>query len=497
MTDLRAYQSEIIKQIHEAIAAGYRRILIIAPTASGKTVIISDIVKDFRAQFKPVLALAHTREIVTQTRDELAENGVRAGIILAGEDERPMELVQVASIQTLWSRAYRNDVMPRPSASLLVIDEAHRAPARTYQKIVESYPDAILLGATATPCRGDGRGLGSTFEIMLQCPQVAELQELGFLVKAKVYAPVNPDLRGVETRNGDYAENQLADRMDRPKLIGDIVTHWHKFAAGQKTVVFACSVAHSMHIRDEFCHAGVRAEHIDGSTPKPERDATLARLASGEIQVVTNCMVLTEGWNMPEVACCVLARPTKRMGLYRQTIGRVLRPAPGKEFATILDHSGAVFRHGLPEDRVEWTLDEDKKATSPVHAARSQKPAGGLIECTNCTGLRVGGQPCPCCGFMPQRPAECIPIHDGELGLVRNGKAKAAEHDRAKWNSMLAYIARERGYKPGWAAYKYKEKFNEWPPRGDVTLLPPNAEVRSWVRSRNIAWAKSRNRAAG
>jgi superfamily II DNA or RNA helicase len=492
MTDLRPYQIEIIKQFHEAVAAGYRRILIVAPTASGKTVIMSEIIKSFRAEFKPVLAFAHTREIVTQTRDELAENGVKAGIILAGEDERPMELVQVASIQTLWSRAYRNDVMPRPSASLLVIDEAHRAPARTYQKVVESYPDAILLGATATLCRGDGRGLGSTFEIMLQCPQVAELQELGFLVKARVYAPVNPDLRGVATRNGDYAENELANRMDQPRLIGDIVTHWHKFATGQKTVVFACSVAHSIHIKDEFCQAGVRAEHIDGSTPKDERDATLARLASGEIQVVCNCQVLTEGWNMPEVACCILARPTKRMGLYRQTIGRVLRPAPGKEFAIILDHSGAVFRHGLPEDRVEWTLDEDKKAAAPAHTARAHKPAGGLIECTQCTGLRVGGQPCPCCGFMPARPADYVRIVDGDLGLVRGRKAKRAEHDREKWLAMLTYIGDERGYKPGWAAYKFKEKFGEWPPRGAVTPLPPNAEVRSWVRSRNIAWAKSR-----
>ena len=104
---------------------------------------------------------------------------------------------------------------------------------------------------------------------------------------------------------------------------------------------------------------GVRAEHIDGATPKPERDAALARLASGEIELITNCMVLTEGWDMPEVGCCILARPTKKMGLYRQMIGRVLRPAEGKPDAIILDHSGAVFRHGFAEDPVEWTLDPD------------------------------------------------------------------------------------------------------------------------------------------
>jgi superfamily II DNA or RNA helicase len=496
MTELRPYQTDIIKALDEAVASGKKRILIVAPTASGKTVVMSEIIKHVRAQYKPVLVLAHRREIITQTRDELAANGVRAGIILAGMDPRPLELVQVASIGTLWARAYRNDVMERPPAHLLVIDECHHAPAETYRKIIESYPDAILLGATATPCRGDGRGLGSIFEVMLQCPQVAELQELGFLVKAKVFAPVNPDLRGVATRNGDYAENQLAERMDRPKLIGDVVTHWHKFGERQKTVVFAVSVGHSIHLRDEFIRSGVRAEHIDGGTPKDERDATLARLASGEIDVVCNCMVLTEGWNMPEVACCILARPTKKMGLYRQMIGRVLRPAPGKEYAIILDHSGAVFRHGLPEDRVEWTLDEDKKATSPVHTKRTQKPGGGFVECSQCSGLRVGGQPCPCCGFMPARPAQYIAVHDGELGLVKGGKVNRPEHDREKWLSMLTHIGQERGYKPGWAAYKFKEKFDEWPRRGDVMPLPPSGEVRSWVRSRNIAWAKSR-KAAG
>jgi DNA repair protein RadD len=241
-------------------------------------------------------------------------------------------------------------------------------PAETYRKIIDAYPDAILLGLTATPCRGDGRGLGGIFEVIIECPQVADLIEQKYLVKTRTYAPVNPDLKGVRTVAGDYNESQLADRMDRPKLIGDIVTHWHKFGERRKTVAFAVNVAHSVHLRDEFIKSGVRAEHIDGSTPKPERDATLERLASGDIELVSNCMVLTEGWDMPEVACCILARPTRKMGLFRQMIGRILRPAPGKVDAIVLDHSGAVFRHGFVEDPVEWTLDPDRHAESPTHA---------------------------------------------------------------------------------------------------------------------------------
>jgi DNA repair protein RadD len=190
---------------------------------------------------------------------------------------------------------------------------------------------------------------------------------LGYLVKTRVYAPIRPNLRGVRIRRGDYVEGELAERMDNPKLIGDIVTHWHKYGQPRKTVAFACNVAHSLHIRDEFVRSGVRAEHLDGATPDDERDAILARLETGETELVSNCMVLTEGWDMPEVGCAILARPTRQMGLFRQMIGRVLRPADGKPDAVILDHSGAVFAHGLPEDRVEWTLDPERRVRPTPH----------------------------------------------------------------------------------------------------------------------------------
>src|SRR5207248_8523569 len=132
---------------------------------------------------------------------------------------------------------------------------------------------------------------------------------------------------------------------------------------------------------DMFCRSGVRAEHLDGSTSIDDRDAILARLKSGETEVVTNCMVLTEGWDMPEVGCCILARPTKKMGLYRQMIGRVLRAAPEKEDAIILDHSGACYRHGLPEDHVEWTLLVDRRAINPTHEKRKVRAEFRLSEC--------------------------------------------------------------------------------------------------------------------
>ena len=319
MTELRAYQTDVVGEFERTVAAGHKRIILVAPTGSGKTIISCEIIKLAIARHQTVLVLAHRREIIGQTSRKLYAHGIRHGIIQSGLEKllRPFEAVQIASIQTLHARAIRSDAMQLPPADLLIIDESHHCSANTYSKIVESYPEAILLGLTATPCRGDGRGLGGIFSTMIECPQVAALIEQGHLVKTRVYAPVDPDLTGVHTVAGDYVENQLADRMDRAKLVGDICTHWHKYGERRKTVVFACGVGHSVHIRDEFVRAGVRAEHIDGSTPKDQRDGILARLASGETELVSNCMVLTEGWDMPAVGCCILARPTKKMGLFR------------------------------------------------------------------------------------------------------------------------------------------------------------------------------------
>jgi superfamily II DNA or RNA helicase len=498
MIELRPYQIDVIAEYDRARASGLQRIILVAPTGGGKTVIGAAIIKTAVQNFKDVLLLAHRREIIAQTSGKLNACGIAHGIIQAGTVPRPLERVQIASVQTLHRRAIYSGKMELPRADLLVIDECHHCPAQSYRKIIDAYPNAILLGMTATPCRGDGRGLGGIFQTIVECPQVAELITQGYLVKTRVYAPTQPDLRGVHTVAGDYVEGELAERMDRPTLIGDIVTHWHKYSERRKTVCFAVNVAHSIHLRDEFLKSGVRAEHIDGATPKPERDATLARLASGEIELVTNCLVLTEGWDLPEIGCGILARPTRKMGLYRQMLGRVLRPAPDKADAIVLDHSGAVFKHGFAEDFVEWTLQPDRRATSKAHEARCQDGAQSrLIECTQCTAIRITGEACPNCGFLPQRKPHNVDVDiDRELGEVGRDRRVGINHyDRDEWHAMLAYIADERGYKPGWIAHKYKEKFGTFPPWGARPgPIEPAREVRAWVRSRMIAYAKGQER---
>jgi superfamily II DNA or RNA helicase len=494
---LRPYQQDVIAEFQLMRMAGHRRILLCAPTGSGKTIIGCEIIKqELRSG---VLVVSHRREIIAQTSEKLFRFGIGHGIIQAGFSPRPLERVQVASIQTLHRRAVTDTKINFPPAKLLWIDEAHHCPAETYKNIIAEYPNATLLGTTATPCRGDGRGLGSIFEIIIECPQVPELIKQGYLVGTRVYAPIDPDLKGVRTVAGDYNEAQLAERMDRDELVGDICTHWHRYGEKRKTVCFAVSVEHSVHIRDEFIKSGVRAEHIDAMTPKAERESTLARLAVGEIDLVTNCMVLTEGFDCPPTGCIILARPTKRMGLFRQMIGRALRPADGKPDAIVLDHSGAVFRHGFVEDPVEWTLSPDKKAVAPKHVARSQHAGSRLVECKNCGVIRTGGGPCWNCGFMPAPPPRRVDFVDGDLGLVdgsrrANGKNYTPE-ERERWWRMLTAIGIERGYKPNWAAVNFKEKFGHWPGRygATTTPIPPSPEVRSWVRSRMIAYAKRRS----
>ena len=460
---LRPYQSQTVADIEARIASGIKRILIVAPTGAGKTIILSEIIKRHVAAFRYVVFVAHRDELLTQARDKLKAFGIGAGIIKSGRDKdvRPMAFVQICGIQTLHARAVRGKTMELPRADLLVIDEGHHCPAMTYQTLIEAYPDATLIGATATPTRGDGRGLGNVFETMLQCPQISELIALGHLVKLKIFAPPPPDLRGVAVAStGDYVIKQLSDCMDTDKLVGDIIEHWLKHSQRRRTVIFAVDVAHSIHIVNELRKSGVRAEHLDANTPQDERNNIIARLASGETEVISNCMILTEGFDLPDIGCIVLARPTRSLGLFRQMIGRGLRPAKDKPDVIVLDHSGGVYRHGRPDDAIEWTLDTDRKARNVTHEARVGKHHDPLCECTACGHLRIRGLACDNCGWEPQRPGRDVKVIDAdlvEIGAARADATRVAAEREIFYAELRGYqkTARRKDgspYSKGWAA---------------------------------------------
>ncbi len=496
---LRPYQTDVIARVEAEIRAGRRRILLVAPTGAGKTVIMARLASDARRSGKRVLVLVHRRELVLQTSAKLFDAGLDHGIVAAGFLTRPGEGVQVASIATLYARALRGSAISLPDADTILVDEAHHATARTWKRLLEAYPVAVVIGATATPCRGDGRGLGGIFDSMVECPSIAELITAGFLIPTKVYAPTEPDLAGIKISHGDYNEKQLAERMDGPQLVGDIVTHWHRLAERRRTVVFATSVAHAVHLRDEFGRSGVAAAHVDGGTPAIERDAILARLAAGNIEVVVNCGVLTEGFDLPAIGCIVMARPTKSVALFRQIVGRGLRPAPGKDHVLVLDHAGATFEHGLIEEPIKWTLAPDGRAERQSQSSRGKNRVPELKACPECSAIRWSWAPCDQCGWRPRVKPQVVETTDGELGYVGADRIakerKPGIDEKNLFHAELAWIAQERGYASGWIAHKFRERFGEWPiSRRPPSQLEPRPETRSWIRSRQIAFAKARSR---
>jgi DNA repair protein RadD len=494
MTVLWPFQVDVVDRVAAERAAGRKRLVVVAPTGAGKTVIGAEIIRREIESGGRVLFLAHRRELIRQAQGKLWNNAsIDAGIIMAGFPMRLGEPVQIASVQSFHARVNGRAQMEPPPATLVVIDEAHRVRARSYRDILAAYPAATAVGLTATPCRSDGRGLGNVFESMVEAPQVGSLIDGGYLVKTRVVAPTRPDLTGVSTVRGDYHEGELEHAMDKAKLIGDAVENWLKFGQRRPTILFASGVGHSVHLRDEFRRAGILAEHLDGDTPTDERDGMLAKLARGEIEIITNCMVLTEGVDVPAVGCIVVARPTKSIVLYRQMLGRGLRTAPGKHDCIVIDHADVTRQHGFVEEPIIWTLNQDRRAENPANIARAQGKAPALVQCLKCHAVKQAGKPCTDCGWRPRPKPIAVDVVEGELAeFDRNRRSRPSGQDRRQFLRELMWIADEKGFKPGWAAHKYREKFGEWPSfSGAVDPAPPSDVTRSWVRSRVIAYAKA------
>jgi DNA repair protein RadD len=496
------YQQKVVDEYEAATASSIRRILIVAPTASGKTHVAAEITKRALENYKRVLFLAHRNELLTQARDRLAEFGITAGIIKAGreKDVRPLAAVQVAGIQTLHRRAIQSSIMELPDADILIVDECHHIRAKTYQALIHKYPNALLIGLTATPCRGDGRGLGNCFDLMLQTPQIGELIKLDFLVPMRIFVPKPPDLRGVEVaKTGDYVISQLSARVNTDVLVGDVVEHYLRHGERRRAICFAVDRAHSVHLMREFLKSSVRAEHLDGETKQNERDAILARLASGETEVVCNCGVLTEGFDCCPVGVIILARPTRSLGLYFQMIGRGLRKAEGKKDCVVMDHAGATNRHGRPDDEIAWTLHSDQRAENKIHERRKREHKDPFCECTKCGHLRQRGFACDNCGWQPKPRGDGIDYIPDDL--VEMGKTQRTELDRCTFYRELRGHQRTHRrrdgsqYSPKWPAAQYHDKHGTWQPSSwDAhTPLAPSDATRRWIKSRQIAWAKRKS----
>lgn len=428
---LRDYQQRVVCELEQAAR---NRPLLVLPTGAGKTVIACELIERFSGT---VVFLTHRRELVFQARDRLKQHGIEAGIVMGSED-REEARVQVASVQTLARRECQGD--------LLIVDEAHHANADSWRSVISRYP--MVIGMTATPYRLDGSPLGDVFGSMVVGPSVKELVERGVLIEPIVYAPPGPDMTGIRVRAGEFEHGALTLRVDTPQLTGDIVAHWKKFGGGMKTIVFACGVEHSLHIQRAFMDAGVLAAHVDGSYEKERREDAFSALAGGDIEVLTNCDLVGEGWDLPALECAILARPTASMGLHRQQIGRIMRACKDKQGALVLDHAGNSHRHGLVTDEIEFSLHAKAVKKSPAPPA-----------CRECFAVMPGGYPCPQCGYEPdpEQIRREIATKEGELVKFESKEA------RSEWYKGVVATANGRGYKLGWAKRQFKERYGVWP----------------------------------
>lgn len=442
MVQLRDYQEAAVQAVRDSFRAGNKRTLLVSPTGSGKTVIFSYIAAGMARNNKRILIVAHRRELLKQISGALKKVGVTHAVLSGGSLGVPTTNVVVASVFTL----VRRMKMMKPF-DVIIGDEAHHfTPQSSWGKVVAGFPTARVLGVTATPERLDGKGMGQMFDDMVMGPTVAELTAQGFLSPAIVYAPSAPDLGSVGTRMGDYVQKQLEEAMDKSVITGSAVKHYGKYASGRRAIAFCVSVKHAKDVAQDFRDAGYTASHIDGGMDDGERDGVLAKFETGEIQVLTSCDLVSEGFDLPAVEVAILLRPTKSLGLYLQQCGRAIRPHPDKERTIILDHAGNTARHGFIDDERDWTLSDG----FVLGRGQRQEKIQSVRTCPACFAVHKPTPTCPMCEHEYPVMARVVKHVDGELVMMaREGEPDIATEEGLlqKKFRVLASVGRKRGYK--------------------------------------------------
>jgi superfamily II DNA or RNA helicase len=448
MIHLRPYQQTSVDDIRAAFRRT-RRVLLVSPTGSGKTVMFSYIGKSMFASGKRVYILVHRAELLEQVCRTLDAFDVPHGVIAAGHSPRSCP-VQVASVFTLANR-----LKNYPKPDLLIVDEAHHAcGGSTWARVFAFWQGVFVLGVTATPIRLDGKSLAGSFDELVLGPTVADLMDSGDLSSYKLYVP--PHVLGkMRVRCGDYVHEDANREMNKPKLIGDAVDHYARLGQRRRAIAFCVSLDHAAATERAFTERGFRAARIDGQMDRADRKRLVQGFTRGDLDVLTSCELVSEGFDVPAAKCALLMRPTMSMGLSKQQVGRVLRPEGGLE-AIIFDHAGNSLKHGLPDDDVEWSLDEETNG-------KRRKAVAGAVRlrlCGKCyAACKSGTMECPECGWLFPVASRAIKAEDGELveatGVAPKRRTlesinKAREVGMATTFEELKRIADERGYREGW-----------------------------------------------
>ncbi len=455
MVELRPYQTQLLEDIRNSMRAGHRRILAVMPTGSGKGTTIAAMVASAAERGHRVLILAHRAELVDDLSRRIHGFGIQHGVIAAGYREDLRFAIQVGSVQTVVRRLGR---IPPPS--MVIQDEAHHLVAgNMWGKVIDAWPDAFLIGKTATPERLSGEGLGlghgGFFTAMVLGPDAAWLTQEGFLAPARIFAPPGIDLSGIRRFDTRKGHQQSEEILRQGQAMGDAVTHYQRTIEpvhNGTAIAFCVSVDHAHAVTEAFRNANIAAATLDGTMDRGIRRRTIADLGTGQLKVLTSCDIISEGTDIPSVTGAMLLRPTDSLGLHLQQVGRVLRPCPGKPHAIVNDHVGNTLRHGLPTDPREWSLEGRPKG-------KPKKPSDALPvrACARCFSIIPAAvNPCSECGHLEQALKRELTVIDGDLRELTGTELRRQERRevaQARTREELEAIARERGYKAGWVAH--------------------------------------------
>lgn len=428
---LRPYQTEAKHDTYCAWNSGIQNILVVKPTGAGKTVFVSDIFKEHKGA---AVAIAHRQELVSQLSLALARQGVYHNLIASKKTVNfishyhaievgksffhPQAPITCAGVDTL----LRRDLGPwRHQVTLWMQDEAHHVLRNNkWGKAAALFPNARGLGVTATPCRADGDGLGrhadGLFDHMIVGPSMRDLIAWGNLTDYRVFAPPSDmDLSkvAVSKRTGDYNPNQLREASHKSHIVGDVVEHYLRIAAGKLGVTFAVDVETATEIAQRYNAVGVPAQVVSAKTPDSLRVDLISQFRRGELKQLVNVDLFGEGFDLPAIEVVSMARPTESYSLFAQQFGRALRPMEGKEHAIIIDHVGNIIRHGLPDSDRSWTLDRREKNS---RGSRDDTIIP-VTACTSCMSVYERHlAACPFCGTRPEPMGRARPEQvDGNL----------------------------------------------------------------------------------
>lgn len=491
--ELWPHQERALKALKQTVAQGVKRIVVQSPTGSGKTKLAAAVVEGAIRKGNRLAFVVPAISLVDQTVEAFYEEGISdIGVIQANHERTDWSKpIQVCSIQTLRRRnAY-------PEASVVVFDECHvlHEEHKKWLQAVD-WLEVPFIGLSATPWT---RSLGKFFQTLLVAATTEELIKQKLLAPFRVFATGHPDLTGVKMVAGDFHEGQLATAMQQGSLTADIIQTWKTHWGKDKTLCFAVDCAHAQTLQQRFVEAGIQCGYQDAHTSDLERAEIKRKFHRGDFQIVCNVGTLTTGVDW-DVRCLILARPTRSKMLYVQILGRALRTAEGKDAALILDHSDTTQRLGFVTDIFQEHLDDGKERVQMPSRRVPPLPK----ECKSCGFLSSLRLPeCPNCGAKQSITSGMLEC-DGELVEVTGGvrlprrKEKKRAWTLAEKEQFLAELKAhgvERGRKEGWAAYSYKDKFGHWPEQSIKGVAPAefiSTVTKQWIRSRNIAWARSK-----